>query len=416
MAKASRKTQQSLVLGIGFAVVATVTWVLVSVTSTKQPQAFGATQSEPEVDVSIVNDRTSAASPEMSWINESQLEIDRLTTLIENLSKSVEAQKTEHAQKLEELTSNYDDVIVQQAQKIEALELAAETPKTASSQQQLLTPDYSNTGSEFIQRRSNNGVTPLSSSTDTRRNNKNNNQSDQTETPAVQKSFGQTFKLASVENGNAGTKVRNTLKDYVPAGSYVSATVLSGADAATNVADRENPIPVLFRVTGAAITAGNGSKNAKVNLKGCTVQGTAMGDLSSERVQVRLISMTCLKRGGEVLETQVSGYMTGRGKSGVRGHVVSREGGLVTNAAIAGALNGLAGAVSGASGGDAKSVTDLGSIATKAASAAGAGGVQEAAATLSEYYIKRAEQYQPVVTLNPGTQVDLVFLEGVSLK
>ena len=415
MAKASRKSQQSIILGIGLIVVATVTWVMVSMTSSKQQQAFGAAQNEPEVDVSIVSDRTSAASPEMSWINDSQLEIDRLADLIQNLNESVKAQETKSAEELKELTENYDGVIVQQAAKIKALEEAVKAKSSASSQSQLLTPDYSNTGSEFIQRRSNNGITPISGPSNVRGNNPNGNQSNQEIAGIPERSFGQTFKLASVADDSAGKKVRNTLKEYVPAGSYVSATVLSGADAATNVADRENPIPVLFRVTGAAVTAGNGRQNAKVNLKGCTVQGTAMGDLSSERVQVRLISMTCLKRSGEIIETQVSGYMTGRGKSGVRGHVVSREGGLVTNAAIAGALNGLAGAVNGASGTD-KNINDIGSLATRAASAAGAGGVQEAAATLSEYYIKRAEQYQPVVTLNPGTQVDLVFLEGVSLK
>lgn len=415
MAKASRKSQQSIILGIGLIVVASVTWVMVSMTSSKQQQAFGAAQKEPEVDVSIVSDRTSAASPEMSWINDSQLEIDRLADLIQNLNESVKAQETKSAEELKELTENYDGVIVQQAAKIKALEEAVKAKSNTSSQSQLLTPDYSNTGSEFIQRRSNNGITPISGPSNVRGNNPNGNQSNQELAGTPDRSFGHTFKLASVANDGAGKKVRNTLKEYVPAGSYVSATVLSGADAATNVADRENPIPVLFRVTGAAVTAGNGRQNAKVNLKGCTVQGTAMGDLSSERVQVRLISMTCLKRSGEVIETQVSGYMTGRGKSGVRGHVVSREGGLVTNAAIAGALNGLAGAVNGASGTD-KNINDIGSLATRAASAAGAGGVQEAAATLSEYYIKRAEQYQPVVTLNPGTQVDLVFLEGVSLK
>ncbi len=44
----------------------------------------------------------------------------------------------------------------------------------------------------------------------------------------------------------------------------------------------------------------------------------------------------------------------------------------------------------------------------------GAGG--NAAQSLADYYIKRAEQYQPVVSLYAGTEVEVVFMEGVSLK
>jgi conjugal transfer pilus assembly protein TraB len=204
------------------------------------------------------------------------------------------------------------------------------------------------------------------------------------------------------------------LRNYIPAGSYAEAIVLSGADAATNVANRENPIPVLFRITGPAITAARGGNNgARVNIEGCTVQGSAIGDLSSERVRVRLLSLTCLARNGDVIETAISGYMVGAGKEGVRGQVVSREGPLVTNAAIAGALQDLAGALTPATDGDVDSVAE---IAQNAAAAAGAGGVETAATTLSEYYINRAEQYQPVISLNGGTRVELVFLEGVSLR
>ena len=208
---------------------------------------------------------------------------------------------------------------------------------------------------------------------------------------------------------------RNTLRNYIPAGSYAPAVVLSGADAATNVVDRENPIPVLLRITGPAITAARGGGNgARVNIEGCTVQGSAIGDLSSERVRVRLLSLTCLGRGGTVIETEITGYMVGAGKEGVRGRVVSREGPLVGNAAIAGALQGLGSAFDVSDGADGLDSVD--EIAQTAAAAAGAGSVETAASTLSEYYINRAEQYQPVISLNGGTPVEIVFLEGVALQ
>ena len=105
------------------------------------------------------------------------------------------------------------------------------------------------------------------------------------------------------------------------------------------------------------------------------------------------------------------------GKQGVRGRVVSREGNAVTNAAIAGALEGLGGAVSslGAAGTSGGEMSPELLAQTAAASAAG-GGLNSATSTLSQYYIDRAEQYQPVVVMNSGTEVEIVFMEGVSFQ
>ncbi|MBL4559022.1 MAG: hypothetical protein JKP98_23985 [Rhodobacteraceae bacterium] len=121
-------------------------------------------------------------------------------------------------------------------------------------------------------------------------------------------------------------------------------------------------------------------------------------------MKVRLISMTCLNYNGTVLEVPVEGYMAGDGKAGVRGAVVSREGDLVRNAAIAGALEGLGSGISAA--GSAVLGTDRNN-AGQVLNATGAGmiggGLGEAASALSAYYIDRAEQYQPVVSLYGGT-------------
>lgn len=108
--------------------------------------------------------------------------------------------------------------------------------------------------------------------------------------------------------------------------------------------------------------------------------------------------------------------MAGSGKEGVRGHVVSREGANVRNAAIAGALGGLG---KGLSAGATASLSQEDASVSQILQSAGAGtlvgGAEEAASTLADYYIKRAEQYQPVVSLYGGTKVELVFLEGVEL-
>lgn len=417
-----RKAQQKLVLLAGSAVVVGLGFIIFGVLGPKQPTAtpFGGTNDA--VDISIIEDRTSAAAPEMSWVVQSRAEISNLTSLVENLQENITAEREAAQRRYDALREEYDEIIIQQAEKIAALEVAgpAQASPGLGNTPNDNRPDnpvapYADTGSEFIEQRTNARVvaTPPGPLGNGRRETTTAARNQETETSGrVNSNFGQEFTLASTESEGPGT--RNTLRNYIPAGSYAPAVVLSGADAATNVVNRENPIPVLLRITGPAVTAARGgSRGARVNIEGCTVQGSAIGDLSSERVRVRLLSMTCLARNGEVIETTISGYMVGSGKEGVRGRVVSREGPLVTNAAIAGALQGLAGAVDGANTDDSDDIED---IARNAAAAAGAGGVQQAATTLSEYYINRAEQYQPVITLNGGTEVEVVFLEGVSLQ
>ncbi|RYG89919.1 conjugal transfer protein TraB [Loktanella sp. IMCC34160] len=413
-----RKSQQYAVLALGGVSLVVVGYVIFGVLGPDQQQASAFPRGQETIDVSIVADRTSAAAPEMSWVTQSRAEIENMKTLIEDLQESLAAEQAQGARQIAVLREEYDEIIVQQATKIAALERpagggdgqASVTPAATGGVQ----PNYADTGSEFIERRTNGRVvaTPPGPLGNGRRQTVEGGTAQASTTVAQIDRFGQSFALAASAEEEA--PARNTLRNYIPAGSYAPAVVLSGADAATNVVDRENPIPVLFRITGPAVTAAaGGRRGARVNIEGCTVQGSAIGDLSSERVRVRLLSLTCLKRNGEIVETQIAGYMVGAGKEGVRGQVVSREGPLVTNAAIAGALQGLATAAQPETDSDTDTVEE---IARNAAAAAGAGGIETAASTLSEYYINRAEQYQPVISLNGGTRVELVFLEGVSLQ
>jgi conjugal transfer pilus assembly protein TraB len=44
------------------------------------------------------------------------------------------------------------------------------------------------------------------------------------------------------------------------------------------------------------------------------------------------------------------------------------------------------------------------------------GGTGQAAKTLSDYYIKRAEQYHPIIPIGAGNEVTLVFQDGFQLE
>ena len=207
---------------------------------------------------------------------------------------------------------------------------------------------------------------------------------------------------------------------WLPAGSHAKAVVIAGADASAGVAAQGDPRPVLLRIAGPAWTAAENGAARSVDLAGCTVTGAAYGDLSSEKVYARLRTLTCAgPEPGTVIETGVAGFVAAAGKAGVRGPVVSREGALVERAFWAGLFSGAGEGAAAAfsprtivAGGDAAAANaGLGDIG-RAGLGAGAG---SAGRRVSDYLIRRAEQYQPVIQLRAGAEVTVVFLEGVRL-
>ncbi|MDA0345438.1 MAG: hypothetical protein O3C54_05700, partial [Proteobacteria bacterium] len=144
-----------------------------------------------------------------------------------------------------------------------------------------------------------------------------------------------------LEGGFASKVHGKDLDVYLPAGSYVDAIVIKGADASVGIESQSNPIPFEFRVTGKAVTALYKGKPQKVDIEGCTVTGSATGDLSSERGYIQLLTMTCSRSEGKVFEVDVKGSVTSKGKTGIRGTVVSREGDLITKSFLAGLVGGI---------------------------------------------------------------------------
>ncbi len=208
---------------------------------------------------------------------------------------------------------------------------------------------------------------------------------------------------------------------WLPAGSHAEAVVLAGVDAAAGVSSQGDPRPVLMRVVGPAWTAAEDGTAMQVDVAGCTVTGAAHGDLSSEKVYARLQTMTCAgPKPGTVVETPVAGFVAGSGKTGVRGPVVSREGALVEKAFLAGLVSGAGQGVAQAfqpqavatgGGGAAVANTALADIGRAGLGA----GASSAGQKVADYMIRRAEQYQPVIQLQAGTKVTLVFLEGARI-
>lgn len=111
--------------------------------------------------------------------------------------------------------------------------------------------------------------------------------------------------------------------NYLPPNSIAKATVVVGVDATTNTRSQSDPLPVLLRVTGPARSVYGEGKLLATRVQGCMVNGAAYGDLSSEKVYVKLQRMTCAQPGGRFAVSEVKGFIAFGGKVGVRGRVVT---------------------------------------------------------------------------------------------
>lgn len=208
---------------------------------------------------------------------------------------------------------------------------------------------------------------------------------------------------------------------YVAPNSYVPARVLVGVDMQTGMAATADPKPVLFRIEGQATGVGSDGKFQTSNLDGCLVNGAAFAELSSEKVYIKLQQITCPVDATHYLVAKVEGYVTFMGKSGVRGRVVSREGNFANKAFVAGTLQGLGQAMSTNTQRNLEGITSTNGVAglatapltgSQIAQSTLGTGVSNASAMMADYYIKRAEQYQPVIEMPTGMDVELVFLAG----
>ena len=224
------------------------------------------------------------------------------------------------------------------------------------------------------------------------------------------------------ERPDSGPVVIEDSPEYLPPNSYATARVIVGVDASAGVNSQTDPLPVVLRITGPARSVVQKGRVLTTRIEGCVVNGAARGDLSAEKIYVKLAKMTCDQPGGRVAVSEVKGFISFGGKAGVRGRVVSREGALVGQALLAGIAGGFGrgfsananAALTGVSVGVGGKREEL---STGDIVKGGLGqGVGEAGDMVSKYLIERAEQYQPVIEMPTGIDVEIVFLEGVYVR
>ena len=198
---------------------------------------------------------------------------------------------------------------------------------------------------------------------------------------------------------------------YIPSGSFAKAKVIEGADTNASVTGNTNPSPMQFRLTGKLIMP----NDEVYDLSGCMVTAGGYGDISSERALVRTDRLSC-KLFGHTIDMPFKGHVNFMGKNGIKGEPVIRNGKLVGYAFAGGFIDALGSGISQVGstsvGIGASNTTTFGDVARGGLG----GGVQQSGKMVSEYLIKRAEQYHAVIPVGAGVEVTVVFQEGFQLK
>lgn len=235
--------------------------------------------------------------------------------------------------------------------------------------------------------------------------------------PPVEKTVGAigaaTTPIAATDKTGAAKKKSRTI--YLPPG-FMKARLLTGIDALASRDATSNPEPLIARVQAPAVLP----NDVKANLAGCFVIGNATGSLAKERVEVQLVSLSCVDFDERsVVDQPIKGFFVDAdGKKGLSGKVVTRAGAALARSFIAGTITGVAQTVQDTVGN--VSTSALGSVrsfdAGDAAKAGIAGGLSRSSDKLTDFYLDLARQAGPIVEVGAAKDVVVVIQEGVTLE
>lgn len=226
--------------------------------------------------------------------------------------------------------------------------------------------------------------------------------------------------IASFEVSPAAAEVKpesiqDTRTGYVPAGSFVRVVLLGGLDAPTGGQAQTNPHPILMRTQDNAFLP----NRYRFEIKECFILASGYGDISSERAFARLENLSCVRRDGRAVDMTVKGYVVGEdGKAGMRGRLISKQGQVLANALLAGIGSGIGQAFQNST--TTQSISPLGTIGTvnqgQQLQNGISAGIGKTLDRLSKYYIDLAEKLFPVIEIDAGRTIEVVFTKGFGLE
>ena len=205
---------------------------------------------------------------------------------------------------------------------------------------------------------------------------------------------------------------------WLPAGSMISGTVITGVNADISSSTASSPPPILIRITEEVLTPGG----FYIDLRGCTVIAGVVGSLKDRRGKVRSEVLSCMRDDGSAIETSLLAFGSGSdGLEGIKGNLVHNADEMLANTVLAGTLSGFAGAVRPMNIPGVQTTPgsetlfqapDPGQVTGIAA----LNGVGDSMERLSEYWITLAEQSLPYIEIQAGRKIDLITQKGLALE
>lgn len=205
---------------------------------------------------------------------------------------------------------------------------------------------------------------------------------------------------------------------FIPAGSMFTGVLLNGLDAPTSAVAQKNPTPIVIRIKREALLP----NFAAIDVRECFLMAAGYGQLSSERALARAESLSCVRSDGQVIENKLDAYIVGSdGKVGIQGRLVSKQGQMIAQTLIAGALGGVGQALTKSTVPslnvnplEGESIYQSESLSSVGQSGI-AGGISSATNMIAKFYLDMAKETFPVVEVPAGEVATIIVTRGTNL-
>lgn len=208
------------------------------------------------------------------------------------------------------------------------------------------------------------------------------------------------------------------LAQYLPAGSIISGTLITGLDAPTSNSAKGNPHPALVRIKKESILP----NRYRADLRECFMIVSGYGDMSSERAYLRAETLSCINQDGVAMETPLKSWAVGEdGKAGIRGRLVTKTGQLLAKSTMAAFISS-ASEVFGSSPiptistEASETLPFQQAMSDEAVQSAAMQGTGKAMERIADYYMDMADQIFPILEIDAGREIDLILTTGASIN
>ena len=196
----------------------------------------------------------------------------------------------------------------------------------------------------------------------------------------------------------------------LPTGSYVKAKLLTGVEAPEG-----KTYPALLQLDFAYVIP----NHKRLDLTGCFAIAKAQGDLSTERVQMQAVKLSCVSKKGGFFEREVNGFVADDADNSfaVMGTVNTKQDRVAAMGFLSSVVTGISKDVQQAQ--TTQQATPLGGgqsmVTGDQAKYIGAGGAAEAASMVTQWYLKQAQNLLPTINVGSGQDVWIIMQDSVDL-